>query len=50
VVISNRNKPVARLVAVPKPPVVRTLGWGGRDALWMADDFDAPLADFADSV
>lgn len=47
VVISNRNKPVVRLVAVSKPPVVRELGWGG-PGLWMAEDFDAPLDEFAD--
>ncbi|MBI2567479.1 MAG: type II toxin-antitoxin system Phd/YefM family antitoxin [Candidatus Schekmanbacteria bacterium] len=50
VVICNRNTPVARLVALRKPPVVRPLGWGGADGMWMADDFDAPLDDFADSI
>ncbi len=48
VVISKRHQPVARLVAFEKPPVVRELGWGGRDGMTMADDFDAPLDDFAD--
>lgn len=48
VVISNRNTPVARLVALRPPPVARPLGWGGANGMWMADDFDAPLDDFAD--
>lgn len=50
VVISNRNTPVARLVALEKPPVARPLGWGGADGMWMADDFDEPLDDFVDYV
>ncbi|MFT5431990.1 MAG: prevent-host-death family protein [Myxococcota bacterium] len=48
VVISKRNQPVARLVAMEKPAISRPLGWGGADGMWMADDFDAPLDDFAD--
>lgn len=48
VVISKRNKPVVRLVAIGKANVERELGWGGGDGMWMADDFDAPLEDFAD--
>ena len=48
VVISKRNKPVVRLVPIEKPAIVRELGWGGADGMWMADDFDAPLDDFAD--
>ena len=47
VVISKRNKPVARLVPVEPVKVERNLGWAGEDGLWMADDFDAPLEDFA---
>ncbi len=50
VVISRRNKPVARLVPVEKTEIVRDLGWGGADGMWMADDFDAPLEDFADHM
>ena len=50
VVISNRNTPVARLVAFQKPAVARPLGWGGADGMWMADDLDAPLDDFADCM
>ncbi len=48
VVILKRNQPVARLVPIETPKVVRRLGWGGADGLWMADDFDEPLDDFAD--
>ncbi len=48
VVISNRNTPVARLVALREPLVTRPLGWGGAEGMWMADDFDAPLDDFAE--
>ena len=48
VVISKRNNPVARLVPLEKPQIVRQLGWGGADGMWMADDFDAPVDDFAD--
>lgn len=48
VVISKRNRPVARLVPIAEPAVSRELGWGGADAMWMADDFDAPLDDFND--
>jgi len=48
VVISKRNKPVARLVPLEKIKISRTLGWGGSEGIWMADDFDAPLDDFAD--
>ncbi len=48
VVISKRNKPIARLVPIDKPPIVRELGWGGASGMRMADDFDAPLDDMAD--
>jgi prevent-host-death family protein len=48
VVISKRNNPVARLVPIEKPQIVRELGWGGSDGMWMADDFDDPLDDFAE--
>lgn len=47
VIISKRNKPVARLVRLEEPRIERKLGWGG-PGLWMADDFDAPLEDFAE--
>lgn len=48
VVISNRNKPVARLTAIRESGAVRRLGWGGAAGFWMAEDFDEPLEDFAD--
>ncbi len=48
VIISKRNHPVARLVPLKKAQVSRSLGWGGADGMWMADDFDAPLDDFAE--
>ena len=43
--ISKEDRPVARLLPIVQPAVVRELGWGGADAMWMADDFDAPLDD-----
>jgi prevent-host-death family protein len=48
VVISNRKTPVARLVSLRGPVTARPLGWGGAGGMWMADDFDAPLDDFAE--
>lgn len=48
VIISKRNEPVARLVPLEKAKISRTLGWGGTEGMWMADDFDAPLEDFAE--
>ena len=48
VIISNRNRPVARLVPLEKSQVSRPLGWGGAEGMWMADDFDAPLDDLAE--
>ena len=48
VIISRRNEPVARLVPLEKATVSRTLGWGGTEGMWMADDFDAPLDEFAE--
>jgi prevent-host-death family protein len=49
VLISRRNVPVARLVAVEsakKAPKYGVLG----GTVWTADDFDAPLEDFAEYV
>ncbi len=48
VTISKRNKPVARLVSIEPAVISRKLGWGGAEGFWMADDFDAPLEDFAE--
>ncbi len=42
IVITKRNRPVARLVALESSTHPRKPGgWEGK--LWMADDFDAPL-------
>jgi len=48
VVISRRNQPVVKLIAVA-PSARRGLepGWLAGQ-VWMADDFDAPLEDFED--
>ena len=48
VIISKRNRPVARLVPLEKTKITRHLGWGGAEGMWMSDDFDAPLDDFAE--
>ena len=50
VIISKRNHPVARLVPLEKRQISRPLGWGGAEGMWMAEDFDAPLDDFADHM
>jgi prevent-host-death family protein len=47
VVIARRNKPVARLVAAAEGRV-RPLFGKYRGRIKLADDFDAPLADFDD--
>jgi prevent-host-death family protein len=47
VVIARANKPVVRLVAVDKRPARRVLGLNAGPGFWMADDFDAPMADEA---
>jgi len=47
VVITRRDKPVARLVAVGRKKPRRELG-RGKGLVRLADDFDAPLPDFAD--
>jgi prevent-host-death family protein len=46
IVIARAGRPVARLVAVDEPR--RRLPGTARGQVVMADDFDAPLADFAD--
>ena len=43
VVITNRHKPVVRLMALRQPK--RKLGFLG-DNVWMSPDFNAPLEDF----
>ena len=47
VVIARANKPVVRLVAVASRPAKRTLGLNAGPGFWIADDFDAPMADEA---
>jgi antitoxin (DNA-binding transcriptional repressor) of toxin-antitoxin stability system len=45
ITIARAGVPVARLVAVEaKPKKIRPLGMD-RGRIWIADDFDAPLAD-----
>jgi prevent-host-death family protein len=47
VVIARANKPVVRIVALEHRPAKRVLGLNASAAAWMADDFDAPMADEA---
>jgi len=47
VVIARGNVPVVRLVLVDSARPKRSVGWA-RDQVHMAEDFDAPLEDFAD--
>ena len=44
VIITKENRPVVRIVAIK--PAKRMPGTG--KGVWMATDFDAPLADFAE--
>ena len=46
VVITENNQPVARLIATTPARPVRKLGTLKGTVLYMAPDFDAPLADF----
>ncbi|MGA2498595.1 MAG: type II toxin-antitoxin system prevent-host-death family antitoxin [Tepidisphaeraceae bacterium] len=50
VVITEDNRPVARLVATAQEPtpVRRQLGTLRETVLYVAPDFDAPLEDFAE--
>lgn len=48
VIIARGKEPIARLAPIEKPPRKRQLG-GARDCLiYMADDFNDELEDFAD--
>ena len=49
IVISRDNKPLLKLVPVGSS-IRRLPGSAKGDILYMADDFDAPLSDFADYV
>ena len=44
IVITKENRPVVRITAIK--PAKRMPGTG--KGIWMAPDFDAPLADFAE--
>lgn len=44
VVVTKENRPVVKIVAIK--PVKRVPGTG--KGIWMAPDFDEPLADFAE--
>jgi prevent-host-death family protein len=44
IVITKENRPVVRITAIK--PAKRVPGTG--KGVWMAPDFDAPLADFAE--
>ena len=50
VVITEDDRPVARLIAVPAQPAgkPRQLGTLRGTVLFIADDFDAPLSDFGE--
>ncbi len=47
VVIARANRPVVRLVAIESRPRTRVLGLNASPGAWIADDFDAPMADEA---
>jgi prevent-host-death family protein len=44
VIVTKENRPVVKIV--PIKPATRTPGTG--KGIWMASDFDEPLADFAE--
>jgi prevent-host-death family protein len=44
VIVTKENRPVVKIV--PIKPATRTPGTG--KGIWMAPDFDEPLADFAE--
>jgi len=46
VIIAKGNKPVTKLVALNRKKIQRRLGLA-KGAMVMAEDFDAPLDDFA---
>jgi antitoxin (DNA-binding transcriptional repressor) of toxin-antitoxin stability system len=46
IVIARGNQPLVRLVLVESARRQRTVGWA-KGQVQMADDFDAPLDDFA---
>ena len=46
IVITENNRPAARLVAAPSSQLTRRLGTLKGTVRYMAPDFDAPLEDF----
>ena len=44
IIVTKENRPVVKIV--PIKPVTRTPGTG--KGVWMAPDFDEPIADFAE--
>jgi prevent-host-death family protein len=48
VVIARRNRPLVKLVVLPEVDQHRRIGGAKGLIEFMADDFDAPLEDFAD--
>ena len=48
IVIARDNKPQVRIVPIDQPKTKRQFGSGKGSVLYIADDFDAPLDDFAD--
>lgn len=44
IIVTKENQPVVKIVAIK--PAVRKPGTG--KGIWMAPDFDAPLAEFAE--
>jgi antitoxin (DNA-binding transcriptional repressor) of toxin-antitoxin stability system len=47
IIIARGNEPVVRLVLVESARPQRTLGWA-KGQIQIAEDFDAPLDDFAE--
>ena len=47
IIIARGNQPIVRLVLVDSARRERTTGWA-KGQVQVADDFDAPLDDFAD--
>ena len=48
IVIAKGNQPMVKLVVVPEMRKQRQIGTDPNFILYMAEDFDAPLEDFAD--
>jgi antitoxin (DNA-binding transcriptional repressor) of toxin-antitoxin stability system len=46
IILTDRDQPVVRLVAVEPPPKPRAKAGTLKGKIWMAPDFDEPLDDF----